>query len=80
MHISLHLSVCLCICLSLYYIRHIGILHIKGTDFKVEPISLRTTRPFIMETVSLSQTEIDCDDTRAILEYLAHKVVILLLW
>ena len=70
----------LCVCsykntLLLFFGRHVGVLQIRGTDFKVDPVPLHTVRPFALDTVSLSQTKIDIDDTNAVLDYLAGKVV-----
>ena len=54
--------------------RHVGILYIKGTDFRIETIPLKTVRPFIMDTVCLSKTNISNLDYSRILSYLQEKV------
>lgn len=35
--------------------KHIGLLLIHGTNFKLEPIKLKTVRPFIFDSVNLSE-------------------------
>ena len=50
-------------------------LYIKGTDFKIDSIPLKTVRPFVMDTVVLAKTDIDPDDSEAILSYLTEKVL-----
>lgn len=58
----------------LLFHRHVGLLYINGTDFRIEPIPLQTVRPFVMDTVSLSKTDIHPEETEAILSYLSEKV------
>ncbi len=55
-------------------VRHVGMLTIKGTDFRVDQIPLKTVRPFMWDTVSLSKTGIDPLDTSRIQSYLEQKV------
>ena len=54
--------------------RHVGILYIKGTSFKMEPIPLQCVRPFVMDSVVLSQTGIHYREEEQIVAYLAEKV------
>ena len=49
-------------------------LTIKGTDFRLDTIPLKTVRPFEWDTVSLSKTGIDPLDNSRIQSYLEQKV------
>ena len=62
----------MCDVLSLF--RHVGLLYIKGTTFKMEPIPLCTVRPFVLDTVVLSQTGIDPRQEEEVVSYLVEKV------
>ena len=55
--------------------RHVGVLYIKGTDFRINPIPLKTVRPFVMDTISLSKTKLDPMDQDAVSNYLIEKVL-----
>ena len=59
---------------SLFLCRHVGLLYIKGTDFKIEPIPLQTVRPFVLDTVVLSRTGIHPCQEEEVLSYLTEKV------
>lgn len=39
--------------------KHIGLLHIRGKDFKVTPIRLETVRQFYLEDIVLADTSLD---------------------
>jgi double-strand break repair protein MRE11 len=54
--------------------KHVGLLFIKGTEFKFEPLQLQTVRPFVMESIALSKTDLDPYNTNAIMSYLMDKV------
>ena len=54
--------------------RHVGILYIKDTTFRMEPVPLKTVRPFVMDTVLLSKTGIHPRDDKQIVTYLVEKV------
>lgn len=60
------------------FFRHVGILYIKGTDFRIDPVPLKTVRPFVMDTVSLSKTDIDPLEHDKISNYLIEKVILYL--
>ncbi|TPX34366.1 hypothetical protein SmJEL517_g03004 [Synchytrium microbalum] len=34
--------------------KHVGILHVRGKDFEIEPIRLKSVRPFVMEEIVLA--------------------------
>lgn len=44
--------------------KHVGILKICKNKFCLEPIKLRTVRPFVMDTVVLSECSIQEDGER----------------
>ncbi|PRP74445.1 DNA repair exonuclease [Planoprotostelium fungivorum] len=54
--------------------KHVGLLEIRGDKFRLTPIPLKTTRPFIMEEIILSTEDVDPNDTEAVTELLASKV------
>ena len=55
--------------------RHVGILYIKSDlTFKIDPIPLRSVRPFIIEGVHLRDTGIHPQDEELVEKYLAEKV------
>lgn len=61
--------------------KHVFILDIKGTDYALTPIPLKTVRPFVMEDVSLKEENfIEGPASKAdIIEFLLEKVNGLLL-
>ncbi|RKO84774.1 Mre11 DNA-binding presumed domain-containing protein, partial [Blyttiomyces helicus] len=55
--------------------KHVGILEIKGTDFQLEKIRLKTVRPFIMDEVVLKdETDLRPTDTAMVDAFLKDKV------
>ena len=57
--------------------RHCGVLYVKNDcSFKMEPVRLRTVRPFIMDAVCLADEvpKIDPQDTAKVEEHLQKKV------
>eukprot|EP01091_Cochliopodium_minus_P003586 TRINITY_DN13578_c0_g1_i1.p1 TRINITY_DN13578_c0_g1~~TRINITY_DN13578_c0_g1_i1.p1 ORF type:complete len:661 (-),score=218.68 TRINITY_DN13578_c0_g1_i1:4-1737(-) len=56
--------------------KHVGVLSIRKTgDFKIDPIPLKTVRPFILESVILSQeSELDPTDMKGTESWLMGKV------
>lgn len=57
--------------------KHIGLLQIKGKNFKITKIPLTTVRQFYMEDVVLSETELDPADhdiNRKVEDYCVEKV------
>lgn len=45
--------------------KHIGLLMVRGKDFKIKPIALQTVRQFYMEDIVLTDTSINPDDHSA---------------
>jgi double-strand break repair protein MRE11 len=54
--------------------RHVALLSVKGTDFKIEPIKLKTVRPFLLDTVTLADSGVSPHETESVLKYLEDKV------
>lgn len=60
---------------SILCCRHCGILYIKSDcSFKLVPVALRTVRPFILDSVSLSDTGIHPQDNDEVESFLTNKV------
>ena len=56
--------------------RHCGLLHIKyDCTFLMEPVKLKTVRPFLLESLSLANTGIHPQDNEKVESYLAGKVM-----
>ena len=60
--------------------RHVALLSVKGTDFKIEPIKLKTVRPFLLDTVTLADSGVSPHETESVLKYLEDKVCLLILY
>ncbi|XP_022189664.2 double-strand break repair protein MRE11 [Nilaparvata lugens] len=61
--------------------KHVGILKVYKKKFELEPIKLRTVRPFVMETVVLSKTNIPYISNKAseaVQKFLTERVNILI--
>ena len=59
----------------LSHYRHVGILEIReDTNFRIKKIRLETVRPFYMDDVVLSNTEIDPTQEEMVMAYLVNKV------
>ncbi|VEU20846.1 DEKNAAC101661 [Brettanomyces naardenensis] len=43
--------------------KHVFILNVKGTDFSIEPIALKSVRPFAMKSIVLSETGLPATST-----------------
>lgn len=41
--------------------KHIGVLHVCGNEFKIEPIKLQTVRPFVFKSIDLMNYEDELD-------------------
>lgn len=58
--------------------RHVALLKIEGKEFQMEPIPLRTVRPFVIEQVVLNEVAdeegLDITDQMEISKYLKAKV------
>ena len=53
--------------------KHVGLLEIRGDAFRLEPVALRSVRPFVFDTLVLGeQEELDPNDAR--ISYAADKV------
>ena len=65
-----------CFELAIYFAcRHIGILHIKNDcTFKIDPIKLKSVRPFIIESTRLQGTGIHVSDEDVVYAFLTDKV------
>lgn len=55
--------------------RKIGLLQIKGQEFRMTPIPLETVRPFVYGEVILSKTQIDTVREDLVEKYLLDKVL-----
>jgi len=44
-------------CVTCVYYRKIGVLEIRGGDYRIIPVELRTVRPFIFEDIRLSDID-----------------------
>ncbi|KAF9467208.1 Metallo-dependent phosphatase-like protein [Collybia nuda] len=62
--------------------KHVALLKIEGKEFQMEPIPLRTVRPFVIEQVVLNEVAdeegLDITDQMEISKYLKAKVNILI--
>ncbi|KAJ3053886.1 Double-strand break repair protein mre11a, partial [Rhizophlyctis rosea] len=55
--------------------KHVGILQIKGSHFQLEPLRLKTVRPFIMDEVVLKdEKDLRPTDHTTVNDFLQHKV------
>lgn len=55
-------------------IRHVAILSVKGTDFKVEKIALTTVRPYIFSTIDLADSNIQPELEDDVMSYVSDQV------
>ena len=55
-------------------IRHVAILSVKGTDFKIEKIALKTVRPYIFNTIDLSDSGIQPELEDDVMSYVSDQV------
>jgi len=82
---------CLCLCLHLWKIRiadlflpleicrHVRLLRIRGQEFNIKKIKLKTVRPFLMEDIVLEEiSSLKHSDSEEISTYLAGKVLFFL--
>ncbi|TRM67043.1 Metallo-dependent phosphatase-like protein [Schizophyllum amplum] len=55
--------------------KHVALLSIQGKEFNLQPIALRTVRPFVVEDVVLSEEEdLDLTDQKQITNFLKSRV------
>lgn len=54
--------------------KHIGLLEILEDQFRLQAIELKTVRPFVMEEITLKDTDLDPHEPQLVIEYLAEKV------
>ncbi|CAO1636380.1 unnamed protein product [Parajaminaea phylloscopi] len=56
----------------------VGIIHVQGTDYRMEPIPLQTVRPFVMDDMSLTEEAkdagINLTDKAAVQQLLRRRV------
>ncbi|EQC53075.1 Rad32 nuclease [Schizosaccharomyces japonicus yFS275] len=70
-------SVVTSLCQGETALKHVGILNIKGKEFNLEKIRLRTVRPFVMKDVVLSEVQSIppmVDNKSQVLQYLIGEV------
>lgn len=57
--------------------RHVALLQIQGKEFELTPLPLRTVRPFVMESIVLSEIAeeegLNLSDQMEITKYLKNK-------
>lgn len=60
--------------------RHVALLKIQGKEFEMTPIPLRTVRPFVIESIVLSEIAeeegLDLSDQMEITKFLKQRVSI----
>lgn len=58
--------------------KQVAIIHVKGRDFTLEPLTLKTVRPFVMDEVDLDeivdQANLRIDDKQGVTKLLKRKV------
>ncbi|PWN37275.1 DNA repair exonuclease [Meira miltonrushii] len=58
--------------------KQVAIIHVKGRDFTMEPLTLKTVRPFVMDEVDLDeivdQANLRIDDKQGVTKLLKRKV------
>jgi double-strand break repair protein MRE11 len=58
--------------------RHVALVQVHGTDFVLEPIPLRTVRPFIAEDLELrdvaEEENMDLNDQIEVMKLIRRKV------
>jgi Mre11 DNA-binding presumed domain len=59
-------------------VRHVALVQIRGKEFQLTPLPLRTVRPFVIEEVVLNEVAdevgLDLNDQMAITKFLKSKV------
>ena len=56
--------------------RHVGILEIRGKNFRLNKIPLQTVRPFYMQQIVLADADLDPTQEEQVQEFLQDKVCI----
>ena len=54
--------------------RHVALLQVRGVDFKVQPLKLESVRPFLLDTVALSDGDFQAEDKDEVERFLEHQV------
>lgn len=54
--------------------KHAGLLTVKGKEFKMEPLELKTVRPIHFETIKLSECDEDVDSSEKAQEFIRNKI------
>lgn len=49
-------------------------LQVRGVDFKVQPLKLESVRPFLLDTVALSDGDFMAEDKDEVERFLEHQV------
>jgi hypothetical protein len=63
--------------------RHVALIQVHGKEYNLKPLPLRTTRPFVLEEVVLSEVAeeegFELEDQMEITKYLRSRVTIVFL-
>lgn len=54
--------------------KYVGLLTIKGKQFHMEPLELKTVRQMHFETIKLSECDEDISDIKLIQEFVKEKI------
>jgi len=54
--------------------RHVAVLSVKGTDFRVEKIPLKSVRPYIFSTIDLADSNIQPELEDEVMSYVSDQV------
>ena len=63
---------CGALCLSAC--RHVAVLQVRGVDFKLQPLKLESVRPFLLDTVALSDGDFMPEDRDEVERFLEDQV------
>ena len=55
-------------------IRHVAILSVRGTDFRLEKIALKTVRPYVFNTIDLADSGIQPELEDDVMSYVSDQV------
>ena len=62
------------VCCLVFGCRHIALLQVRGVDFRLQPLKLESVRPFLLETVALSDGDFQAEDKDEVERFLEHQV------
>lgn len=58
--------------------RHVGLLTVQGKKFQIEPLPLKTVRPFVMRQIAMADAAeddgLDLENKQKVTEYLRAQV------